>query len=103
SPDSAPSADYALSLTTLFRSPAAAVPRLRGLSDPDVDDRIGRACGLPHARRLSRRGGVRQPLEADRTLALHLSDHRAHRAGRAEDRKSTRLNSSHVKISYAVF
>src|SRR5690606_40104266 len=24
-------------------------------------------------------------------------------AGRAEDRKSTRLNSSHVKISYAVF
>src|SRR5690606_41715608 len=25
------------------------------------------------------------------------------RAGRVEDRKSTRLNSSHVKISYAVF
>src|SRR5436309_11115540 len=25
------------------------------------------------------------------------------RAGRPEDRKSTRLNSSHVKISYAVF
>src|SRR5690606_40580444 len=25
------------------------------------------------------------------------------RRGRAEDRKSTRLNSSHVKISYAVF
>src|SRR5690349_23581564 len=25
------------------------------------------------------------------------------RAGRAEDRKSTRLNSSHVEISYAVF
>src|SRR2546430_13416204 len=26
-----------------------------------------------------------------------------HRAGRAEDRKSTRLNSSHSQISYAVF
>src|SRR5690606_41631354 len=26
-----------------------------------------------------------------------------HRPGRLEDRKSTRLNSSHVKISYAVF
>src|SRR5690606_41220333 len=28
---------------------------------------------------------------------------RPHRAARARDRKSTRLNSSHVKISYAVF
>src|SRR5690606_41971549 len=27
----------------------------------------------------------------------------AHRTGRGRDRKSTRLNSSHVKISYAVF
>src|SRR5436309_10829754 len=27
----------------------------------------------------------------------------AHEADRAQDRKSTRLNSSHVKISYAVF
>src|SRR5690606_40016761 len=35
-----------------------------------------------------------EPLE----LALPVADHRH----RCEDRKSTRLNSSHVKISYAV-
>src|SRR5690606_41394024 len=35
---------------------------------------------------------------------LHRSLGRAHpHHGRQEDRKSTRLNSSHVKISYAVF
>src|SRR5690606_41824820 len=31
------------------------------------------------------------------------NDHRANGITRIEDRKSTRLNSSHVKISYAVF
>src|SRR5690606_17795349 len=35
--------------------------------------------------------------------ALLLSDHEAPPVPQAEDRKSTRLNSSHVKISYAVF
>src|SRR5690606_41898415 len=38
--------------------------------------------------------------------ARAIDRHDAERAGllgRAEDRKSTRLNSSHVKISYAVF
>src|SRR5690606_42023882 len=40
------------------------------------------------------RGG-RLPTEAEWELVA--------RAGREEDRKSTRLNSSHVKISYAVF
>src|SRR5690606_41373509 len=42
------------------------------------------------------------------TVAVHLSSRSDLRAGRRharrpEDRKSTRLNSSHVKISYAVF
>src|SRR5437870_6404389 len=31
------------------------------------------------------------------------ADHPAHRRGNRTDRKSTRLNSSHVAISYAVF
>src|SRR5438874_7954024 len=31
------------------------------------------------------------------------SGNRAHASGALEDRKSTRLNSSHVEISYAVF
>src|SRR5690606_41420930 len=34
--------------------------------------------------------------------AQHMKAHPA-RSGREQDRKSTRLNSSHVKISYAVF
>src|SRR5690606_39298880 len=36
-------------------------------------------------------------------MALQLLLDRPHLAGRIRDRKSTRLNSSHVKISYAVF
>src|SRR5690606_41883031 len=35
--------------------------------------------------------------------AERLAGHGVDRAGADEDRKSTRLNSSHVKISYAVF
>src|SRR5690606_16629491 len=53
-------------------------------------------------------GGARVPARADRPRAGRPADLRRLRAdpdGRAarEDRKSTRLNSSHVKISYAVF
>src|SRR5207245_5906987 len=33
----------------------------------------------------------------------HLVDHQRHRLGEERDRKSTRLNSSHGSISYAVF
>src|SRR5690606_40346316 len=40
-------------------------------------------------------------LGASRALAQHLAKHPGH--WRLLDRKSTRLNSSHVKISYAVF
>src|SRR5436309_12638892 len=36
-------------------------------------------------------------------LAVALDRRAATRAAHAQDRKSTRLNSSHVKISYAVF
>src|SRR5207249_5223863 len=35
--------------------------------------------------------------------AVHADDGEAVRQGRGRDRKSTRLNSSHVSISYAVF
>src|SRR5256885_4083185 len=49
--------------------------------------------------------------EPDRLLALHAQHQPAvrpvritgHAAGRRADRKSTRLNSSHLVISYAVF
>src|SRR5690606_41949608 len=65
--------------TTLFRS--AAEPQLR---------RAVLRARPRHRRRGRCRGGDR--------LVRHARDQRPHR-----DRKSTRLNSSHVKISYAVF
>src|SRR3989442_9658224 len=36
-------------------------------------------------------------------LAIELAEEGAHTIARMPDRKSTRLNSSHVRISYAVF
>src|SRR5436305_8386345 len=60
--------------TTLFRSPAAH-PEVQPVIDPS------RAIALVHA------------LQAHHVLA----------GTRRRDRKSTRLNSSHVRISYAVF
>src|SRR5690606_41937497 len=70
---------------------AAARARARG------DGVVVRACGGPGAARRDRggpgaaRAGAR-PSRADRPRVV-----------RPGDRKSTRLNSSHVKISYAVF
>src|SRR5690554_7709932 len=63
-------------------------------------------------------GGIEQDAEANATLELlqqgiesgigapggHVGTHRAVLVDhRGQDRKSTRLNSSHVRISYAVF
>src|SRR5215813_6869045 len=47
----------------------------------------------------------RRPGRAGIPAAEHVQQHRsaAHRRWRRRDRKSTRLNSSHVRISYAVF
>src|SRR2546430_12883437 len=77
--------------TTLFRSrarvrPARARPRLglAGASDPGV--------GGP-------RDGVQDARRGDRPAQQHPAEPRAGRV----DRKSTRLNSSHSQISYAVF
>src|SRR5690554_700928 len=75
---------YTLSLTTLFRSQRRR-RRARGLD------------GAPrHRRRPRHRSG--DPPQALRPLRHQ----QAQRLG-ARDRKSTRLNSSHVRISYAVF
>src|SRR5690606_39450448 len=74
--------------TTLFRSPAP------------------RALGEPHAVAAEHLALVR---EVDRrqldALALDVAPHveLGPVGDREQDRKSTRLNSSHVKISYAVF
>src|SRR5699024_11461820 len=53
---------------------------------------------------LARATGERHWLEAARpVLERSLADHLAGTAPTPPDRKSTRLNSSHVSISYAVF
>src|SRR3712207_7175115 len=73
--------------TTLFRSRDIAVTVLLGI--PDDVDRVEDA----HAARPA----VDRDLLTGAHLVLELSE------GRVKDRKSTRLNSSHANISYAVF
>src|SRR5690606_41924647 len=60
---------------------------------------------LAHPRQLAQPLGVQGLLEAvDVDHAQPVAQHpQGLRAETGEDRKSTRLNSSHVKISYAVF
>src|SRR3712207_8871835 len=78
--------------TTLFRSPDVDVDRARvtvGAVAPDRPQQLLAVVQPP-------RGGqeARQELE--------LAERQPHRLA-PEDRKSTRLNSSHANISYAVF
>src|SRR5690349_23576384 len=61
-----------------------------------------RAHGRCRAGRPASRAADRQGTEIGRPRPGFDHDHRD-RIGRDEDRKSTRLNSSHVEISYAVF
>src|SRR3712207_8185828 len=74
--------------TTLFRSPKGAVPRLGLTERNDFHLALRRACDQSrfHARAVCDRDAP----DAERQ-----------RPG--SDRKSTRLNSSHANISYAVF
>src|SRR3712207_8393187 len=66
--------------TTLFRS--------RQGREARHQDRVEPRRGRPRGRGGRHHGGDRQP---------------SHRCGAQGDRKSTRLNSSHANISYAVF
>src|SRR3712207_7052348 len=76
--------------TTLFRSaPAVALP----VAHQDHHAARGRDAAQP----VGRSG---EPV-ADRGPVLEKAH--AHGSQRVEDRKSTRLNSSHANISYAVF
>src|SRR5690606_42131079 len=64
---------------------------VRGCELPGSSDA---GCGAPGVRRIPVGAACGRRGERDRPVA---------RDGRDRDRKSTRLNSSHVKISYAVF
>src|SRR3989442_4775426 len=68
--------------TTLFRSPL-------GIREGGVRD-VGRRDAVHHAT---------PPVRP----VAHGAPHACHAVGLTGDRKSTRLNSSHVRISYAVF
>src|SRR3712207_8565181 len=82
--------------TPLFRSLRVILVRLRG----EVLDRLGELLGLPapvpH--------DDLEPLVEERHLAEAVGDRlEVELDGLEQDRKSTRLNSSHANISYAVF
>src|SRR5690606_41336077 len=84
--------------TTLFRSEASEQPAaLNGHS------RLGRHALRRHSRRRQR--ARRRPLWHRQVRPCHPVYIRRSGGWRVghQDRKSTRLNSSHVKISYAVF
>src|SRR5688572_31915340 len=76
--------------TTLFRSGAAG-----GSHAPHLP-RAGPALGLVGVADVAQHGGQVHGFE-------HVLVVRTHGAVGAQDRKSTRLNSSHSQISYAVF
>src|SRR3712207_7898657 len=75
--------------TTLFRSP------VDGREPPHVHARVAHPGGVDA-------GGAAQDHRARQVEPLRDDDRRAHTEHLA-DRKSTRLNSSHANISYAVF
>src|SRR3712207_7275486 len=78
--------------TTLFRSDRVTAA-LRG-TPPEVDNlKVAVESGLESLIRA----------EGDAAAERAEAAWRANAAGRALDRKSTRLNSSHANISYAVF
>src|SRR3712207_7377937 len=81
--------------TTLFRSGrpgGAELGRQRASRRIDLRDPSARGQRNPFEVRVERRpGGLEQALLGERILGVE------------EDRKSTRLNSSHANISYAVF
>src|SRR2546427_6300769 len=87
--------------TTLFRSHAGS-RSWQGLEADHVEHRVAEEPGAAgaHARGDLDGGEWRDGLEL---RAPRLGDHDVHEARRAQDRKSTRLNSSHSQISYAVF
>src|SRR5207248_9206790 len=89
--------------TTLFRSRASA--RSVGNRGRPERARVAPANRADRGARLSgpRRGGLLS--DVPESHRLRADPHHVHRHGRRDfrDRKSTRLNSSHRTISYAVF
>src|SRR3712207_7117062 len=87
--------------TTLFRSLTLGAPELEVRADPLVV-----AAARPYVAAGGHAvGGVAVPLAAQQPAERgpHAVGHDQAPAADGKDRKSTRLNSSHANISYAVF
>src|SRR5690606_40199721 len=98
SPPPPPPSSTLFPYTTLFRSARAGVRRLlERVREPEQRTLVEVAAEELEVDAAARHGGVGLDRLADRHR------HRGQAGVGAEDRKSTRLNSSHVKISYAVF
>src|SRR5699024_12576518 len=92
-----PPASTLFPYTTLFRS-----LRPARLHDSDVPHPAAGPCARQHGARAQ--GADRDGEAAAHGVSgLRLGDARRPGVGLIRDRKSTRLNSSHVSISYAVF
>src|SRR5690349_24120491 len=85
--------------TTHFRSQKAQPQLVKFLSKAEVDSWLGGALSGGQSRSVSLPAST--TLNTSRLFAFPLPG--ASRVVVAGDRKSTRLNSSHVEISYAVF
>src|SRR5690606_39489908 len=79
------------------------LPTLRERDPPPARVRGGAAAGERERVRGRARGGVGPHLRAAAVGGGELMALVSHATREITDRKSTRLNSSHVKISYAVF
>src|SRR5690606_42135410 len=89
--------------TTLFRSPPEGAACGARADDGGARPEIWRECPLKAAKALNLSAGDRAGRCGRILPQLHDRQESRNRINRTEDRKSTRLNSSHVKISYAVF
>src|SRR3712207_7515909 len=69
------------------------------LSDRDLASKIGKSTLASRTSMLTMVASSSDPVRDAAAVAAHDQQ----RQGPAEDRKSTRLNSSHANISYAVF
>src|SRR5690606_40298550 len=82
--------------TTLFRSD-------QRVEDERREDRAARRAEVHHVERRELRERGDEERGHDREVLRHVVGDAERRQRATRDRKSTRLNSSHVKISYAVF
>src|SRR5437773_2810287 len=89
-----------LSVQTVLFVPALKAQVLYGSVTGTVTDQSGAGVPKAHAVVTNRATGVAREADADDDGHYTITDVAP---GEYEDRKSTRLNSSHITISYAVF